>query len=189
LRDISLWGLCDGASAAALYAREDSRITGLILLNPWVRTEATLARSYVSEYYTRRLFEPAFWRKLFSGQVRLGASLASFLATAAKALGDRQGEPASARASGAPAADDAGASLPERLRRALEAFGGRTLVVLSGRDLTAGEFRDVARAPEWRRVLAGPGVTQFTLEAADHTFSRRQWRDEVARLCVDWLRR
>jgi len=189
LRDISLWGLCDGASAAALYAREDSRITGLILLNPWVRTEATLARSYVSEYYTRRLLEPAFWRKLFSGQVRLGASLASFLATAAKALGGRQGEPASARASGAPAADDAGAALPERLRRALAAFGGRTLVVLSGRDLTAGEFRDVARAPEWRRVLAGPAVTQFTLEAADHTFSRRQWRDEVARLCVDWLRR
>lgn len=192
LRDIALWGLCDGASAAALYARQDRRVTRLMLLNPWVRTEATLARSYVSEYYTRRLLEPAFWRKLLSGQVRVGASLASFAGTLARALGGnlggRQGDSGAGSGPGEPVGDEAGAALPERLRRALAAFGGQTLLILSGRDLTAGEFRDVARTPEWQRVLARPGVTQFTLEAADHTFSRRTWRDEVARLCADWLR-
>lgn len=184
LRDVAIWGLCDGAAAGLLYAPGDPRVTGLMLLNPWVRTEETLARSYVSEYYTRRLLDRDFWRKLASGQVRIGASLASFLGTVARALGVGQGAPGAA--AGVDPGQDGGL-LPERLRRALAAFGGRTLIILSGRDLTAGEFRDVARTPGWQALLARPCVTQFTLEAADHTFSRRQWRDEVARRCIEWL--
>jgi len=188
LSQVTLWGLCDAASASLLYAPADPRVGRLVLLNPWVRTEATLARSYVAEYYTRRLLEPAFWRKLLSGQVRVGASFASFAGTLARALGGRQGDSGGGSGAGEPVGDDPGSALPERLRRALAAFGGKTLLILSGRDLTAGEFRDVARTPEWQRLLARPGVTQFTIEAADHTFSRRAWRDEVARLCADWLR-
>src|SRR5690606_19047994 len=44
IEQIVLWGLCDGASAACLYARKDPRVAGLVLLNPWVRTEAGEAR-------------------------------------------------------------------------------------------------------------------------------------------------
>jgi len=184
LREFVIWGLCDGAAAGLLYAPGDPRVTGLILLNPWVRTEATLARSYVAEYYTRRLLDREFWRKLASGQVRIGASLAGFLGMAARALGVGQDAAGAPRGSGP---DPDGANLPERLRRALAAYAGQTLIILSGRDLTAGEFRDVARTPPWQALLGRPGVTQFTLEAADHTFSRRQWRDEVARRCREWL--
>jgi exosortase A-associated hydrolase 1 len=192
LRAVTIWGLCDGAAAGLLYAGQDPRITGLILLNPWVRTDETLARSYVSEYYARRLLDPAFWRKLFSGKVRVGESLASFASTLRQALGHKAagaqvgGE--SPGATGPASAAVEPGSLPERLRSALTAFQGRTLIILSGRDLTAGEFRDVARTPGWQQLLARPAVTQFTLEPADHTFSRRPWRDEVARRCVDWLR-
>ncbi|MBL8201865.1 MAG: hydrolase 1, exosortase A system-associated [Chromatiales bacterium] len=189
LRDVAIWGLCDGAAAGLLYAPSDPRVTRLMLLNPWVRTEETLARSYVSEYYTRRLLDADFWRKLVSGQVQIGASLGGFLGTLARALGVGQGPPPSAAASGQLESGGDAAPLPERLRRALVAFGGQTLIILSGRDLTAGEFRDVARTPAWQALLGRPGVTQFTLDDADHTFSRRQWRDEVARRCIEWLRR
>lgn len=194
VREVAIWGLCDGAAAGLLYVRHDPRVSGLILLNPWVRTDETLARSYVSEYYTRRILEPAFWRKLLRGEVRIGESLVSFLGTLRRALGvggDQAGQSVPAGADSRAAAGEGAAaagSLPDRLRRSLAAFDGRTLIILSGRDLTAGEFRDVAGTPAWQRELARPTVTQITLEAADHTFSRRQWRDEVARRCIAWLR-
>ncbi|MCK7493609.1 MAG: hydrolase 1, exosortase A system-associated [Comamonadaceae bacterium] len=59
VRRVVLWGLCDGASAALLYLHErrDPRVRGVCLLNPWVRSEASLARTHVKHYYTRRLRE------------------------------------------------------------------------------------------------------------------------------------
>ncbi|MFX8094774.1 hypothetical protein ABTK72_21120, partial [Acinetobacter baumannii] len=43
---VVLWGLCDAASAALLYVEStrDMRVAGLTLLNPWVRSAATLAQ-------------------------------------------------------------------------------------------------------------------------------------------------
>ena len=188
LEDVALWGLCDGAAAGLLYAALDKRVSRLILLNPWVRTEATLARSYVSEYYAKRILDPEFWRKLGSGQVRIGAALLSFLGMLWRAIGRRQPPPGAVSGAGDAKAEADSELLPERLRKALMTFKGRTLIILSGRDLTAGEFRDVARIPAWQRLLGSPSVTQVTLVDADHTFSRRQWRDDVARRCSDWLR-
>lgn len=182
---VVLWGLCDAAAASLLYAPGDPRVGGLVLLNPWVRTEATLARSYVNEYYGRRLLDPAFWRKLLGGQVRIGAALGDFLRTLRRAL---PGGPGAAGTGGAGEARAGAAALPDRLRQALARFPGRVLVILSGRDLTAGEFRDVARTPAWQQLLGSSRVTEVTLEPADHTFSRREWRDEVARICREWLR-
>ena len=74
LQGIVLWGLCDGASAALLYCEHarDPRIAGLALVNPWVRSEASLARTHVQHYYLRRLQDKAFWQKLLRGGV--GAS-------------------------------------------------------------------------------------------------------------------
>ena len=56
VRRVVLWGLCDGASAALLYLHErpDPRVQGLVLLNPWVRSEASLARTHVKHYYRQR---------------------------------------------------------------------------------------------------------------------------------------
>lgn len=75
VRQVLLWGLCDGASAAALYLarRADPRVAGLALLNPWVRHETTQARAQLTHWYGRRLLQPAFWHKLLRGGVGLGA--------------------------------------------------------------------------------------------------------------------
>ena len=45
LKDLVIWGLCDAASAALFYAYQDKRVTGLALLNPWVRTDKGIAKA------------------------------------------------------------------------------------------------------------------------------------------------
>jgi hypothetical protein len=79
--------------------------------------------------------------------------------------------------------------LPERMADGLSRFNGRVLVILSGNDLTAGEFIDVSGASKpWRRVLASSRVTRHTLADATHTFSRRDWRDQAAAWTEAWVR-
>ncbi|WP_229507809.1 hydrolase 1, exosortase A system-associated [Massilia sp. Dwa41.01b] len=63
MREVVLWGLCDGASAAAMYAPQDARVSGLVLLNPRVRTEAGAARATIKHYYRARLFDARLWKR------------------------------------------------------------------------------------------------------------------------------
>lgn len=176
LTDVVLWGLCDGASAAAMYAPGDARVRGLVLLNPWVRTDDGVARTTLKHHYRDRLRDPAFWRKLARGQFDYAGSFASMLKLVRTAFGGRSPD------------QDAAASLPERMRQALHGFKGDTLLVIGGADLTGREFCDVAGStPAWKRLLATPRVTWRRLDDADHTFSRRAWRDQVAEWTRDWV--
>ncbi len=71
----------------------------------------------------------------------------------------------------------------------LTQFKGHVLLIMSGADLTAQEFSDVVQASrQWQRQLAGARVTRHALAAADHTFSRRVWRDQVASWTGAWVR-
>ena len=177
-----LWGLCDGASAAAMYAGSDTRVAGLILLNPWVRTEEGLAKATLKHYYRERLLSPDLWKKIASGRFGLRDSLSSLLGQVRRAM--QPSAPPQAVAGAA-----CGPTLPERMHAGLVRFPGRVLVVLSGADLTAREFADlVAASPQWRQLLAAPRFTRRELAPADHTFSRRAWRDEVAAWTAEWVR-
>jgi exosortase A-associated hydrolase 1 len=177
MRDVVLWGLCDGASAAALYAPGDARVRGLVLLNPWVRTDDGVARTTLKYHYRDRLRDPAFWRKLARGQFDYVGSIKSMLGLVRAAFGGDGKK-----------RDDAPASLPERMRQGLHAFGGHTLLVIGGADLTGREFCDVAAStPAWKRLSGAPRVTWRRLEEADHTFSRRAWRDQVAAWTAEWV--
>ena len=173
LTEIVLWGLCDGASAAAMYAPGDARVRGLVLLNPWVRTDDGVARTTLKHHYRDRLRDPAFWRKVARGQFDYAGSFRSMVGLVRTVLAPR------------PAAAEEKAALPERMRQGLHAFGGHTLLVIGGADLTGREFCDVAGStPAWKRLAGAPNVTWRRLEEADHTFSRRAWRDQVA----EWTR-
>ncbi|MDD5330482.1 MAG: hydrolase 1, exosortase A system-associated [Sulfuricella sp.] len=181
LREVAIWGLCDAASAALFYAPQDRRVTGLALLNPWIRTEAGIARATLKHYYLARLFEPELWRKIRRGRFDYAAAARSLAALAGKAL------PRSMRA--APAESRGPAPLPERMFDGLNRFTGRTLLIMSGNDLTAREFSDLTGAsPKWRKLLASPGVTRHDLPEANHTFSRREWRDQVADWTCQWAK-
>lgn len=174
LRELVLWGLCDGATAAALHAAADRRINGLVLLNPWVRTESGAAQATLRHYYLRRVCSIAFWRKLAGGAVDATASLASLRRSALAAL----------HGAGKTGNED----LPVRLHRALARFPGRILVIQAGADLVAREFDALARRqPQWRQLLGAARVHRIDIADANHTFARRAWRDRVAVATTQWL--
>lgn len=183
---VMLWGLCDAASAILFYAHRDPRIAGIALLNPWVRTEATHAQAQIRHYYAARLRDPEFWRRLFSGKVRIGGAIGGAAGALRAALGDgRRGGGGSEPAA---AAIDPDLPLPDRMACGLSLFTGPVLLIMSGQDLTAREFDDVARArASWSGLLGAARVTRQDLPAADHTFSRRDWTEQVAEITLGWL--
>jgi uncharacterized protein len=174
LREVVLWGLCDGASAAVMYAPTDPRVSGLALLNPWVRTEEGAARATIKHYYRSRLLDRSFWTKLLRGRLDFPGAARLFA---------RQARTAFAAAS----KTEAQQSLPDRLHAALARFKGPVLVMLSGADLTAQEFAGVAGSPKWAALMKDPRFTRRDLPKADHTCSRREWHDQVAAWTREWV--
>ncbi|MDN2671985.1 hydrolase 1, exosortase A system-associated [Janthinobacterium sp. SUN026] len=173
LREVALWGLCDGATAAACHAPRDARVKALVLLNPWVRSSAGLARATLRHYYFGRLLQGDFWRKLAKGGLRLGASLASLRQVAAATRAAPTGE------------DDAPAPA---LLRALAQFQGKVLLILSGDDLGAREWQALLEGDAaWRAVAARGQWTQAQVDGANHTFASAAWRGAVEQLCARWL--
>lgn len=185
-----LWvfGLCDGASAAAL-ALPALRTAGatpdaLVLANPWVRSEASLADAMVRTYYAKRLFQREFWARLLTGKVPIANLLRDPLRhllarlRGGGSVGSSDGSAAVAALSG-----DSAANLPAQLLAQLERYDGRVLTVLSGDDLTAGETESlIARDRRWHERLERDGEI-LRVPGADHTFSRpAQWA-QVA----DWI--
>jgi len=177
IEQLVLCGLCDGATAAAFYAPQDARVAGLILLNPWTRTETGEARVMLRHYYIARIGQAEFWRKLAGGGIRPWALARSLARTCVSAF------------KGAPTETSTGDDdLPSQLHRALTTFQGKILVVLSGDDFTAKEFAALqSQHPHWAQLMHQDRVRQAALPLANHTFSRAIWRDEVARLCAEWM--
>lgn len=184
LEQVVLWGLCDAASAAAFYGWSDPRVSDLVLLNPWVRTEAGEAKAYLKHYYLQRLTQGDFWRKLLTLKWNPLASLSSLLGFARSAAG-------AGRTSGEGMASmPEGLDLPQRMLFGLQRFAGPVLLILSGRDLVAQEFRDLTASDEgWSAWLESPALQRHDFIEADHTFSSRAWRGQVADWTLDWLRK
>ncbi len=179
LHGVTLWGLCDAASAAAFYAHRDPRVRGLILLNPWVRTTEGEAKAMLRYYYIKRLFDREFWAKILAGKFSIKASLCSLLSLIRRAdvaSSVSQNETDETR-------------LPERMLNSLKMFNGRTGIILSGDDLTAAEFKDaMAELPEWNKLLLQKNMQCKFVDGANHTFSTMSWRDQVADWTFEWLR-
>lgn len=180
VRRVVLWGLCGGASAALLYLRasRDQRVQGLVLVNPWVRSELSLARARVKHYYLQRLLQRQFWLKLLRGDVAMRA-LGEFSRSARTSL-------AGAKKSAAGGA----AALPLQLRmlEGWSRFEGPVLLVLSGNDYTAKEFLETTQTDRrWPEVLRSPRVTRLDVSDADHTFSQPEAQTEVEVRTLDWV--
>ena len=182
IKQVALWGLCDGASAALLYCHEthDPRVTGLCLLNPWVRSEASLARTQVKHYYTQRLMQKEFWLKLLGGQVALSA-LSGFVQKIRLS--------ATASTAGAQATHSPGsAPFQQRMAAAWHNFSGHILLLLSGDDYTAKEFLEYIKTSiAWSESLNQPLLQRYDLPEADHTCSSTAWRQLVEVRMLEWL--
>jgi exosortase A-associated hydrolase 1 len=176
LRHVAMWGLCGAASAALIYCHEvrDARVIGLALMNPWIRTEGSLAHTHVKHYYTRRLVQREFWMKLASGKVGSGA-LSEFWRSLRLAW----------TSTGRPMAQG---TFQQRMAAGWHDYPGRILLLLSGRDFTAKEFLEYAAAqPEWKGAFSRPGLQRCDLPDADHVCSERIERARMHRLILEWL--
>jgi exosortase A-associated hydrolase 1 len=185
LKEVVIWGLCDAASAALFYAHRDPRVTGLVLLNPWVRTAEGAAKAYLKHYYRARLFDRGLWNKILRGRFDYVGATRSVANLVARSLGGKR----HAMADTATCAPSAGAvPLPERMFDGLDRFKGKVLLIMSGNDLTAQEFSDLVKAsPGWQKLLGSPRVQCRDLPQANHTFSTRDWRDQVSSWTREWV--
>lgn len=177
LEGVVLWGLCDGASASLLYLanRDDDRVRGMVLVNPWIRSEQTLARAQVKHYYLKRLREREFWVKLFSGQVA-GQALRGLLGNLKRTFAVQHIE------------GGAGRPFQDRMRDTWSRFNGPVLLVLSGNDYTAKEFIELCSLDQqWSCNLRRSNVKRIDLTAADHTFSNGCEQQSLEQESVRWL--
>ena len=178
IKHIVLWGLCDGATAAAFYAAEDSRISGLVLLNPWVHTEHAEATVYLKRYYLRRLASVTFWRKVRQGEFNFFRGFADLKQMLRKVF----------RGAGKPVSGslESELSLPDRLYRSLNRRPIPVLTILSGKDFVANEFDDlVKRDTKWQHLAKSLEVVK--LRGADHTFSDPAHLSRANETTVDWV--
>lgn len=186
LRQVVLWGLCDGASAACLYpARQDPRVAASILLNPWVHSVAGEAKVFLKHYYLQRIADPSFWKKLGSGEVSLFKSFSS-LFSLVRAAGRKA--PASVAAPPGELARDTTGPFPERMAAGLDCRSGPLAIFLSGHDYVAREFDDACKSSAgWRRVLERSDLDITRFADADHTFSGPGEAQAVAEATHAWL--
>ena len=184
LQRVVLWGLCDGASALLLYLadRNDPRIAGAVVANPWVRGEQTQARTKLKHYYVQRLLSAGFWRKMFSGRIRLGA-VTEFWSTARAVA-----SPSATRSVRRKALSEGHSAYVDRMT--LAATSGRVplLLMLSGQDYTAREFLEfVQQSKAWQVALTRSFVTRLDLTDADHTFSQPEHLAKSISGTCTWL--
>jgi len=184
LSHVVLWGLCDAASAALFYGYQDSRVKGMVLLNPWVFTEQGAAKTYLKHYYLQRLFSKDLWRKVFSFKFDYANSMTSLLNLLKQAVGQTKAP----QTTDALVRVDENMTLPMRMRECLRQFAHPVLLILSGRDLTADEFKETVKGdPEWQSLLTEARITRHDFAEADHTFSSAVWREQVACWTIEWI--
>jgi exosortase A-associated hydrolase 1 len=189
--EVVLWGECDASSAILLYAHRDTRVKGVVLLNPWVRTEAVAAKAILRFYYLQRLMQPSFWKKLASGKFNPFKSLRSlwslWLQSRIARPSTGAAVPAAALSLGAPVPRDL--PLPDGMLMGLQRFAGPLMLVMSGRDLIAREFDVlIGGSSAWQAALGRNGTKRHDMPDGDHTFSSARQRGQVLAWGLDWLR-
>jgi exosortase A-associated hydrolase 1 len=178
LSGVIVWGLCNAAPPIASYAARDPRVTGVVLLNPWVREQQSYDTTLLRNYYSRRLLQRDFWANLLRGR----AHVRDFAALALRKLRGLAG------ASGAGLPASRNSRLVDRMVDGMAQSQVHTLLVLSGDDLTAQEFEAEARKlPAWRDIESRPRFALRRLPLADHTFSTADARAELLAVTRAWL--
>ena len=136
------FGLCDGATALALYG-DKLGLTDLVLANPWVIEPSgdLPAAAAIRGHYAKRFFDPRAWLKLLRG----GVNIRRLLRGIARSVAQEDGTLA---------------------RRFAHGIRGETLVVLADGDGTAQNF-----AAAWRGLETKPIVTTLRIATASHSFA------------------
>lgn len=167
------FGLCDGATAAAFSAAEDSRFAGLILLNPWVIEPHATEHQHLTHHYRRRFRNPTSLMRLLKGEIAISQALRSLARMGTLLM---QGP-----------SPDSHTTLADQLRDALERTNIPVLILLSDHDDTASSFEAVSRDSKWQDLLKRDRFTIKRLTLADHTLSTPGAQEQAHAFCTAWL--
>ena len=177
IKKIILMGLCDGASAILIaipHIKEN--ISGIILINPWVYQDSTIAKTYLKYYYIRRLQESDFWIKLFKLKINFRQSLSSVLQKYRSAFLSKTD------------IEDPKISFIDQMFLGLLQFDGKILTLLSEDDLTAQEFQLLLKENKmWQNELNQAKHKSLILSNTNHTFSNNKSRQQVIDSIINWL--
>jgi exosortase A-associated hydrolase 1 len=144
------FGLCDGATALALFGAE-SGVDHIVLANPWlVEAEAGAPPpAAIKRHYRDQLLSLAGWKKLLGGAVSYKKLLTGLIKVAASAPAGLAGEVAAALRS---------RPLPVEL-------------LLARRDNTAIAAEDVWKSAQFEEVRSRGAPVKY-VESDSHTFAR-----------------
>jgi len=189
LEGILIWGLCRGAIRTLQYAPHDSRVVGVVLLNPRVDSERIGATATLRHYYWQRITDPNFYRKVLGGDFSPWHSIKQLSTTVLAAIGI---SPKSDRS--APVTDGAVPEIAddfpveESIEMGFRDFKGKSLMILGGGDLEAEKFRQVLnRSASLKQRIGDPDFIIEDIPGANHTFSTREWRDRAISLTKEWV--
>lgn len=185
LGEVVLWGGCDAATAIVINAWKFPQVTGMVLGNPWVHSQATAA-TVEMQHYGRRWKDPEFWGKVLRLQYNpLPALRTLAMSTLAKA-GIQPGGPVSSMRG---KSDDTTAPYLDRMLNGLARYRGDLLLLMSGRSLFSREFDVlVAGSPAWQQALAAMRHrSRHDIPDADQAFSTMAARAEVSAVTGRWL--
>lgn len=162
-------GLCSGADVAFAAAREDSRIAGLVLLDPW----AYRTPRWWLVHYGRRVASPGAWRRF------LARRLAATPAPASPAVSEDLDLPTYVR------------EFPPRERvaadlGALAERDARLLCIFSSGQPDHYNHAGQMRAA-FRGVALGDRLHEVFLPGADHIFTDLEHQETVLRTVESWL--
>ncbi len=185
LTSVVLWGLCDGASAILLALRQkpEPRVSGLVLLNPWVRQQHSYAQTLVKHYYLQRFMQKEFWQKLLSGKFDVIGSCKALLDNLRQSKQQQAQEPGITQTTEQ--------NYVSHMQQSWQQFyqgGGKVTVITSGNDLTAKEFLDLTSTDmQWQQLLQL--ADHQHIAEANHTFSTALWREQVEQMTIAAIQR
>lgn len=180
-----LWGECNAASSIMMYAWREPRIKALILQNPWVRNEATQARTYIKHYYLMRIIQKSFWIKLLKFQFNPIESVMGLLT-----LFDRAKGTAISTSVNNEYEFENLVSFQDKMREGLARFNGSIILFMSGYSLIGKEFDElVSVSDRWNAILKQKDLKRIDEPDADHTFSRAKDREKLINNVISWLGR
>jgi len=150
LRRVWGLGLCDGATALALYGAPVG-LEGLMLLNPWV-VSAEPNRpppAAVRAHYRYRLLRPEDWRRLVTGDFN-PKSLVNGLRTAFSRSDQR---------------------LANDVMSSFSTFTGPIHILLASQDATAQAFLAQYRGAAGRKAAKQPNISLALRDSGSHSFA------------------
>jgi hypothetical protein len=184
-----LFGICSGADGALRVALQDARVSGAVLVEPYV----VPGPGYLLYAYRRKLLNPVSWWRLLRGRSELLATLRArrAAARAPEQATDWPTSPAAPAPSGAaPPSEEPALLLPSRaeLVRQVQALAARGVArhFVYAREGPAYHNWLVLLRPALRAALRSGLARVTTLTRTDHVFTPRAAQDRLLAAVRGW---